>query len=382
MKTHSHKKNETKSDAVANSIAVQQNAGHKSAPLKAIQAMANNSKHVKQLRDMQAMVNAGQKNKKEANKVSDSNDPVQRRVAITDASDFKTWDGDDLYEDSEEYEDVIEELKDDLELSKYCVGEFKKLVKAPALYTFRDFDHLNDFVGGNHNDAPKVDDGEGIAEMVDDIAKDFGSEFKGPNIPFSGSRVYAVGRHGGVNPPLWATQNSATGHITSKQQAVVKQWVPETPAKVLLDKLSFPTNTKRDMKKVGMGRPDVMPSNAHAEVNQYVQLALVAATHGLNPSDIGLAIGSDIAHCAECYWALEALKQKGTGTFFSFTGCENKLFARWREPWTGFYATYGPNPFRKTDGTFKKNILTNKNFDAGTYTAQELNAVSPYKIYK
>jgi hypothetical protein len=306
---------------------------------------------------------------------------VQRRVALDDASDIKSWDSDELDSGSEELEDVTEELADDFDWNPHSITEFEKLVAAPALYRFRDYDHLGDFMAGNFNDPPTLEDDSGMDESVDGIAKDFGSAFKGPKIPFSGSRVYAVGKPGTVGEDLWATQNSATGHITSKQQSVVRAWTAETPAKLLLDKLSFPSNTKRDLEKVKLGRPTVMASNAHAEVNQYVQLALLSAAHGLNPSDVGLSIGSDIAHCAECFWALHAMQAKGTGRFGSFTGCENKLFARWREPWSGFYATYGPNPFRDGNGKFKQNPLTKKDFAAGSYTPQELNAASAFKIY-
>jgi hypothetical protein len=308
--------------------------------------------------------------------------PVQRRVALNDASDFNNWDGDELDPGSEELEDVIEELKDDFDWNSDLVGEFEKLINAVVLYVFRDFDHLNDFVGGNLSDPPVVESDEGTAMMMDDIAQEFGSAFKGAHIPFSGSRVYAVGQRGGVNPDIWATQNSATGLIPSKYQSVVKQWDVGLPAQVFLDRLTFPSNTMKALATAGLGRPSVMASNAHAEVNQYVQLELLAKAHGLNPSDIGLTIGSDIAHCAECYWALTALGTKGIGKFLSFTGCENRLFARWREPWEGFYKSYGPNPFRNADGSFKKNVIANKDFTVGSYSAAELNAVSPFKIYK
>lgn len=312
-----------------------------------------------------------------------STSALQRRVALENAKDFKTWNGDALDDGSAELDDVIEELKDDFDWNQSLVGEFERLVSAPALYTFRDFDHMNDFLGGNQSDPPHVDNDEGAAMMMDELAKDFGSSFKGSHIPFSGSRVYAVGRPSIVGDPgIWATQNSATGYITSKQQSIVKNWVAETPAQVFLNRLTFPSNTKRTLDKVNLVRPSVMGSNAHAEVNQFVQLALLARSHGHNPEQLGMTMGSDIAHCAECYWAMSVMAKKGHGKFSSFTGCGNKLFARWREPWSGFYDSYGPNPFRNPDGSFKVNALTKKQFAPGTYSPQELNSASGLSIYK
>jgi hypothetical protein len=306
--------------------------------------------------------------------------PLQRRIAVTDASELTSWDGTAIDGTSAELADLIEELEDSFDWNPSEIARLGQFAAAPAVYRFADFDHLNDYIGNTSTTPPEVEEDEGAAEALHGIAHEFGATFKGPQIPFSGSVVYAVGRPGPV-PGIWATRNSATGYLTKKSQNVVKTWKLPDPLQVLLDNVAFPSNTKKALDGANLKRPDVMGANAHAEVNQYVQLAILAAAHGLSPQDVGLQIASDIAHCAECFWALHALAAKGTGKFFSFTGCENRIFARWRQPWSGFYASYGDNPFRNADGTFKQNVLTKKPFATGQYSAQELNAVSTFKIY-
>jgi len=234
----------------------------------------------------------------------------------------------------------------------------KELIGDTKTYEFVGFKHFSDFVHDPNDIEPpsiKVDDG--LAEAVDDWAIDMGDEFKGKHIPFSGSRVFAVAYSQG-DMTLNVMQNGATGYVAKAKQSVVKLW--EAPVTGM--EYSFPSNTKVMVGKIGKVRPTLLASNAHAEVNEYIQHAIFSHLNGYTPHDLGLAVGSDIAHCAECWWAAWAMITKKGGKFVSFSRCENKLFERWREPWVGFYMAYGANPFRDGTGKLKHGLTKGDNF--------------------
>jgi hypothetical protein len=233
----------------------------------------------------------------------------------------------------------------------------KELIGDSKTYEFEGFKHFSDFVHDPDDIEPpsiKVDDD--LAEAVDDWAIDLGDEFKGKHIPFSGSRVFAVAYSQG-DMTLNVMQNGATGYVAKAKQSVVKLW--EAPVTGM--EYSFPSNTKAMVGKIGKVRPTLLASNAHAEVNEYVQHAIFSHLNGYTPHDLGLAVGSDIAHCAECWWAAWAMITKKGGKFVSFSKCENKLFERWREPWVGFYTAYGANPFRDGTGKLKGGLTKGDN---------------------
>lgn len=161
--------------------------------------------------------------------------PVQRIVALKNASEFGFQNGVDIEPGSKTMRHVIDKLRKEFEWRRVSIEDFEGLIAAPIVYVFRDFKHLNNYIVDEEDeDPPMVDNDDGVAMMVDDLAKDFGMSFKGAHIPYSGSRVYAVGRRGGVgDPDVWAMQNSATGHINSKQQSVVKNWAGDKMEKCL-----------------------------------------------------------------------------------------------------------------------------------------------------
>jgi hypothetical protein len=249
------------------------------------------------------------------------------------------------------------------------IGTVKDLMKESfRTYQFDDIDHLFDYLD-DVGDEPEIDEEMEDATVVNGLAQDFGTNFKGKNIPFSGSRVYAVAHTSG-SEALWGMQNSATGNVPKAKQQIVKNWAPKSNLPI-----EFPSNTKASIEKMGKKRPTVLTSNAHAEVNEFVQhayFALMRAHH--SPHDLSITIASDIAHCVECWWAGNAMMLKGTGQIVSHTGCANKLFERWREPWVGFYTEYGDNPFRKSNGDLKNGL------SAGVYSAGQLNARMPPRL--
>jgi hypothetical protein len=165
-------------------------------------------------------------------------------------------------------------------------------------------------------------------------------------------------------------QNGATGYFPKAKQSVVKLWEP--PVEGI--EYTFPSNTKGELAKIGKDRPTTLGSNAHAEVNEYIQHAIFSYINHHSPHDVAFTVGSDIAHCAECWWAAWAMIAKKGGTFKSFSRCENRLFERWREPWVGFYKEYGSNPFRNSSGKLKK-------LGKGTHSASMLNAEVGTAIY-
>jgi len=271
--------------------------------------------------------------------------------------------------DSEEAQDFLAELKEE-DFDRESRDQVRDAIEEATLYTFRDIDHLWDWLSDPDADPPDIEEPMEMedADVVNDIAEKFGTTFKGRNVPFSGSRVYAVA-HSQGSDELWAMLNSATGYIPKAKQDVVKKWKIDSDLPI-----TFPRNTKASIEHAGLKRPTVLTPNAHAEVNELVQHACYALESHNSPHDVGITMASDIAHCVECYWAGNAMMQKGTGTFESGTGCENKLFARWREPWVGFYKDYGENPFRNKDGTLKKGL------GVGAYDKSELNKRLPPKL--
>jgi hypothetical protein len=276
------------------------------------------------------------------------------------------YDGSDIGPNSADpdVESFLDSLEDDAGYSTAQLDKVKALIEAGPLYVFDGLTHLTNYLTSPGLFPPKLEHDDEGAMMLDDVSRDFGTTFKGKGIAFSGSRVYSVAHSEGAKS-VWAMQNSATGNIPKGNQQVVKNWAPPD----LKLPITFPSNTKRDTDKFGLKRPTVMSANAHAEVNEIVQHAYraLSALH-MSPHDVGLMFGSDIQHCAECYWAAHAMWKKGNKKPFNATGCGNKLFDRWREPWSGFYADYGDNPFRKSDGTFRTG------FAKGAIPATALNA--------
>jgi hypothetical protein len=238
----------------------------------------------------------------------------------------------------------------------------KNIIADGPVWEFRDLNHLYTYITNpSPTDPPKMEtDFEG-AEYLDAQARKFGSTFKGPTIPFSGQRVYAVAYSQGEES-FWAMQNSATGHISSKDQSVVRTWSPQPIP------YTFPSNTAAAFSKAGLKKPEALKNNAHAEVNEVVAHTIRSIRLGLTAHDVNLIFASDIKHCAECYWAAHAFWKKANKQMINKTGCANKLFERWRQPWDGFYKDYGDNPFRNPDGTFKSG------FSAGTWDPAILNA--------
>jgi hypothetical protein len=235
------------------------------------------------------------------------------------------------------------------------------LIDSSLTYVADSFDAVLDHINDDEENPLSIEQNDDTAEMTDDLSQKFGATFKGRDIPFSGSRVYSVAHSEGQDK-LWGMQNSATGYISTAKQDVVKSWVNP-------DQLIFPTNKVSNMTSVGLTRPTVMAANAHAEVNQIVQHAIQALSNKTSVHDLGLVIGSDIQHCAECWWAANAMSTKGKKVTFNQTGCGNKIFARWRQPYENFYKTYGPNPFRDDKGNFRAK------FEEGEFEPHVLNAV-------
>jgi hypothetical protein len=276
------------------------------------------------------------------------------------------YDGSDIGPDltDPDVESFLDSLADDANFSTTQVDKVKTVIEAGPLYVFDGLTHLTNWTVSPGLFPPQLEHDNAGAQMLDDVSGDFGSTFKKKGVAFSGSRVYSVAHSEGASS-VWAMQNSATGNIPKGHQQIVKTWAPPD----LRIPITFPSNTKRETDKVGLNRPTVMSANAHAEVNEIVQHAYRALNvlH-MSPHDVGLMFGSDIQHCAECYWAAHAVWKKGNKTPVNATGCGNRLFDRWREPWSGFYAAYGDNPFRQSNGTFRQG------FAKGEFPASTLNA--------
>ncbi|RZU29762.1 hypothetical protein [Edaphobacter modestus] len=254
---------------------------------------------------------------------------------------------------------LLDKLQNDLQCTTHGsrYKRAKELIGDAKTFEFEGFKHFSDFVHDPDDiEPPSIRVDNDLAEAVDDWAMDLGDEFKGKHIPFSGSRVFAVSYSQG-DMTLNVMQNGATGYVAKAKQSVVKLWEPPVTGM----EYSFPSNTKAMVGKIGKVRPTLLASNAHAEVNEYIQHAIFSHLNGHTPHDVNLAVGSDIAHCAECWWAAWAMITKKGGTFVSSSKCENKLFERWREPWVGFYTAYGANPFRDGTGKLKSGLTKGVN---------------------
>jgi hypothetical protein len=290
---------------------------------------------------------------------------VQARLSM-DATGNLDYDGDPVGTDLNDPNvvDLLASLKKDYNFTTSQNRKVEKVTETEPLYNFRGPVHLTNFVNNPDHDPPTLVHNEEGATLLDDISEEFGSTFKVKGVPFSGSRVYALAHSEGATS-LWAMQNSAIGYITKRNQNIVNTWqLPEVKMPI-----TFPSNTKRVMDNANLQRPTVLPSNAHAEVNEIVQHAVrsLEELHA-HPHNVGLMFASDIQHCAECYWAAHAMWHKGNKVPVNATGCGNRLFARWREPWSGFYTEYGSNPFRKSDGSLRGNLVV------GEYKPHVLNA--------
>ncbi|WP_313537508.1 DUF4157 domain-containing protein [Sphingomonas sp.] len=206
---------------------------------------------------------------------------------------------------------------------------------------------------------------DATANITENIVKIFAQEYKGADVPFSGSTVYSVGWSEGSDV-LWSSINSATGYIgKSKASDVVKYWDDNEQNQPY-------SNTVRRLKNVNLSRPAVLSSNAHAEANQILRHAVFALENKHSPHDLGLIISSDVQHCAECWWAYNALmRHYKIKTIYNVTGTSRRLFERWREPWDGFYKSYGDNPFRASNGA-----LVNGLVHGTTYAPYQLNALT------
>ncbi|HEX6899876.1 MAG TPA: hypothetical protein VF789_09185 [Thermoanaerobaculia bacterium] len=106
--------------------------------------------------------------------------------------------------------------------------------------------------------------------------------------------------------------------------------------------------------------------SAHAEVNAYRELyRLYTEDQGTASSIVKFRMATNIAHCAECWWAAHALFKKlgiDVGKLETSSPTENVLFKQWTEPWEGFFQDLGmdSSPFRDKKGTLKDGFKKNK----------------------
>lgn len=109
--------------------------------------------------------------------------------------------------------------------------------------------------------------------------------------------------------------------------------------------------------------------SAHAEVNAYRELYKLYTEDQGTPSAITkFRMATNIAHCAECWWAAYALfKRLGidVGKLETSSPTENVLFNQWTEPWDNFYKDLGmdASPFRDKKGKLKSGFKKNKKAD-------------------
>lgn len=109
--------------------------------------------------------------------------------------------------------------------------------------------------------------------------------------------------------------------------------------------------------------------SAHAEVNAYRELYRLYQNNQLTPSSIKkFRMATNIAHCAECWWAANALFQKlgiDVGKIETSSPTGNRLFSQWTEPWQGFYKELGmsSSPFRTNKGKLQQGFKTKKPSD-------------------
>lgn len=109
--------------------------------------------------------------------------------------------------------------------------------------------------------------------------------------------------------------------------------------------------------------------SAHAEVNAYRELyKLYTQDQGTASSLVKFRMATNVAHCAECWWAAHALFTKlgiDLGKLETSSPTENVLFNQWTEPWEGFFQDLGmdSSPFRTKTGKLKKGFKRNKGAD-------------------
>ena len=109
--------------------------------------------------------------------------------------------------------------------------------------------------------------------------------------------------------------------------------------------------------------------SAHAEVNAYRELYRLYTEDQATPSSIvKFRMATNIAHCAECWWAAYALFKKlgiDVGKLETSSPTENVLFHQWTEPWDNFYKDLGmdSSPFRDKKGKLKGGFKKNKKAD-------------------
>jgi hypothetical protein len=158
---------------------------------------------------------------------------------------------------------------------------------------------------------------------------------------FSGSRVFTVGQIDLPDFDPYVLTNSTTGNPGS----VVKEWASgelrSSPIAKKVQSASF------------MRAKTGKESTAHAEVNIYRKYNIQSVNEGHSVGELPLHIGTNIGHCAECYWAAHAIFKKWSDNFETDTICSNKIFKSWGEPWVGFYQEYGDNPFRDSSGNLR-----------------------------
>lgn len=164
---------------------------------------------------------------------------------------------------------------------------------------------------------------------------------------------------------------------------IVRNWISNlnTQSQNKNWNISFGTmkNTRGMMEKVGI-KPHIATSrhmkSVHAEAQLFRELEMIYRKNKPQTSALtNLKMYTNLAHCAECWWAAHAYLRKRWGKNPSFilntmkTGTENRLFKNWGEPWIGFFKELGlsQSPFRKPNGSLKNGLKV------GVNSAQNLN---------
>lgn len=165
---------------------------------------------------------------------------------------------------------------------------------------------------------------------------------------FSGSTVFTAALNPLSTQPF-VMKNSKTGFIGNNMTDVVKKWkVNGNVARRVTIPMSVKSSKSGQIftRFKGSGKE----ATGHAEVNVYRAHYIESLENHKTLSEVPLRIATNIAHCAECWWAAHRIFGAYGVKFRSATKCENKLFKNWGEPWHGFYKSFGDNPFRDKDG--------------------------------